>query len=121
MLVQKTTYTWRHWSERLKEDVACHVAGKIPTYCSANKFVVLSALNILSDYFSNLTALTGQDSSGTSVHNLSTISPVGIKAKKRNSFAISHCQAGAQPMPTFPCILSPDNREDSTTSTPFHP
>lgn len=82
MLVQKTTYTWRHWSERLKEDVACHVAGKIPTYCSANKFVVLSALNILSDYFSNLTALSGQDSSGTSVHNLSTISPVGIKAKK---------------------------------------
>lgn len=49
--------------------------------CSANKFVVLSALNILGDNFSNIVAVIGQDSSGASVHTLSTAS-VGINAKQ---------------------------------------
>lgn len=75
----KTAYT-RQWREIPKVDVACLVAREIPVACSANKLVVLSASNILKEDFSNLTTLTGQNPSGTSVHILPTdrISPAGI-------------------------------------------
>lgn len=75
----KTTYT-RHWSERLKVDAACRVAGEIPVACSAHKLVVLPASNILRERLSNFTALTGQDPAETSVFILPTdrISPAGI-------------------------------------------
>lgn len=40
----KLSYT-RHWSEALKGDFTCPIAGEIPVDCSIDKLVVLPASN----------------------------------------------------------------------------